>query len=183
MTAPRVPYLDKGERKIVFAELARKVEAGEALGPFERGIVGAALRGLADGVPPGVTFERNARRDHGPATAARKLATIEPDLGQLVEVASRRPLGPSAVRERERLWKARTRANAMAHDAYRAAWRQDELGRDWLLTDADVDAVVAEIVADPLAGMTPEAAREYVEARRTADLEAFRELTGWQSPP
>lgn len=183
MTAPWVPHLDAAEREIVFAELARKVEAGEALSTFERGIVGAALRGLAAGVAPGVTFERNARRDHGPATAARKLAKAEAGLSRLAEVASRRSLRPSEVRERERLRKARTRAKRMKHDAYRAAWRRGELGRDWLLTDADVEAALAEIVADPSSGMTPEAWRDYLEARREADLTVFRELTGWQSPP
>lgn len=181
MTAPRLPYLDAAEREIVFAELARKVEAGEALSTFERGIVGVALRGLAARVAPGVTFERDARRDHGPATAARQLAEAEARLSRLD--ALRRPLRPSEVRERAKLRRARTRAKAMAHDAYRAAWRRGELGRDWLLTDADVEAVLAEIVADPLSGMTPEAARDYVEARRKADLTVFRELTGWQSPP
>jgi hypothetical protein len=183
VTAFRVPYLDAAEREIVFAELARKVEVGESLSTFERGIVGAALRGLAADVAPGVTFERDARRDHGPATAAHKLAAAEAGLSRLAEEALRRPLRQSEKRERERLRQARTRAKRMAHDAYRAAWRRGELGRDWLLTDADVEAVLAEIVADPLSGMTPEAAREFAEARREADLTVFRELTGWPSPP
>lgn len=181
MTRP--PYLDTDERVVVFRELARKVEAGEPMTEIERVIAAAALRGLAAGIAPGVTFQRNARKGHGPATAERKIAAAEATLARLAEIASRRPLRATERRQKAAASKERTRGRQVAREVYRAAWRRGEIGRHWLLTDADMADVVREIAADPLSGMTPEVARQHVEARHAADVAVFRELTGWSSPP
>jgi hypothetical protein len=179
----RLPYLDTDERVVVFRELARKVEAGEPMNEIERVIVATALRGLAAGVAPGVTFQRNARKGHGPATAERKIAAAEATLARLAEIASRRPLRATERRQKAAATKERTRGRQIAREAYRAAWRRGEIGRHWLLTAADVEIVIAEIISDPLSGMTPEVARQHVEVRHAADVAAFQELTGWSSPP
>lgn len=166
---------------MVLPALAEKIEAGEELGDFERRLVGALLRAIAEGRNPASVLRQTKE-----PTRAGIIWEIEQWRRNQARKDGNRPTLNAA-------FKAIARRDSVTEDAIEkaykrqraadqeAAWIAYQNGEAGLWDDIDTD----EDIAAAVEGLPPTIAtafRRNLETRRAALLRHFRKLTGNDYP-
>lgn len=177
-TLPRLP---SDHVPPVLRDIARKLDAGTALGGTEPAIAAVALRAAADGrsVTKALTREGPHPRYHLDVIA--EVDAARETHGSLAEacrhLAKQKALKPASIERQYR------RARHREREIYRQRFRDGALlpGGDWGMTD---DEITEYATRDAAANMTtPEELAAWVRRRRDAERAFILDVTGWRELP